>query len=107
MLDTGLWILDNKECLFVLSSIEYQASSIASPQAIEENAPPLVGLRRSFARRDNSNRRKWGPKKALQLTWARSRALWTSIAPITIFGCCSVVGVVGAPTQLNLIGLPG
>jgi len=50
MLDTGLWIPDNKECLFVLSSIEYQASSIASPQAMGENAPPLVGLRRSFAR---------------------------------------------------------
>jgi len=50
MLDTGLWIPDNKECLFVLSSIEYQASSIASPQAMEENALPLVGLRRSFAK---------------------------------------------------------
>lgn len=30
-----------------------------------------------------------------------SRALRTSIAPITVFGCSSVVGV-GPPTQLNL-----
>jgi hypothetical protein len=30
-----------------------------------------------------------------------SRALRTSIAPITVFGCSNVVGV-GPPTQLNL-----
>jgi hypothetical protein len=50
--DAGYWSLipDNKEYLFVLSSIEYQASSIASPQAMQENDPRLVGLRRSFAR---------------------------------------------------------
>jgi len=55
-------------------------------------------------RRDNSNRRKWRPDKALQLKWA-PHALRTSIAPITVFGCSSVVGV-GLPTQLNLdVGL--
>ncbi len=52
-------------------------------------------------RRDNSNRRKWRPNEALQLTWACSRALWTSIAPITVFGFSSVVGI-SLPTQLNL-----